>query len=347
MRGGFRVQHQEEEEESAFVSMTDMTVSFLFIVMLLLAFFASQYSENDTVSRTIYEEVVTQRDRAREEIERLLALVSEKEKRIQEQSVEIDELRALVDEKEKRVQAQSIEIDELNKKIAQLQQDIAKLEEVIAKSKKPDPLEAYLTRSAAERRRILETLRNQLKVDFPDLQVVISEESDALRFQGEGLFDRGVSTLKADRKAVVEKIAARLEQILPCYTLGPKKSWNAECNPSLSIIEALQIEGHTDSDGTPDSNLNLSTARANSTFTTMTASKPGLVDFQNFRNQPVLSVAGYGQMRPIRKNDTPEGKATNRRVDLRIIMYSPSRSDEIERIRNSLGKSDGVANGNP
>lgn len=326
MRGGFRVQHQEEEEESAFVSMTDMTVSFLFIVMLLLAFFASQYSESDTVSRTIHEEVVAERDTALEEIQKLRALVSEKEKRIEEQSVEIEKQR-----------------DE----IARLQQKIAELEEVIAKSKKPDPLEAYLTRSAAERRRILETLRNQLKVDFPDLQVVISEESDALRFQGEGLFDRGISTLKADRKAVVERIAARLEQILPCYTLGPKKSWNAECNPSLSIIEALQIEGHTDSDGTPDSNLNLSTARANSTFTTMTASKPRLVDFQNFRNQPVLSVAGYGQMRPIRNNDTPEGKATNRRVDLRIIMYSPSRSDEIERIRNSLGKSGGVANGNP
>lgn len=326
MRGGFRVQHQEEEEESAFVSMTDMTVSFLFIVMLLLAFFASQYSENDTVSKAIHEEVVAERDTALKEIEKLRALVSEKEKRIDEQSVQIDRQRI---------------------EIAQLQQKIAELEEIIAKSKKPDPLEAYLTRSAAERRRILETIRNQLKVDFPDLQVVISEESDALRFQGEGLFDRGVSTLKADRRAVVEKIAARLEQILPCYTLGPNKSWNAECNPSLSIIEALQIEGHTDSDGTSDSNLNLSTARANSTFTTMTASKPGLVDFQNFRNQPVLSVAGYGQMRPIRTNDTPEGKATNRRVDLRIIMYSPSRSDEIERIRNSLEKSDGVANGNP
>lgn len=148
MRGGFRVQHQEEEEESAFVSMTDMTVSFLFIVMLLLAFFASQYSENDTVSRTIYKEVMAERDTALKEIEKLRSLVSEKEKRIEEQSFEIEKQR-----------------DE----IAQLQQKIAELEEVIAKSKKPDPLEAYLTRSAAERRRILETLRNQLKVDFPDL----------------------------------------------------------------------------------------------------------------------------------------------------------------------------------
>ena len=42
MRGAFRRHQREEEEESAFVSMTDMTVSFLFVVMILLAFFASQ-----------------------------------------------------------------------------------------------------------------------------------------------------------------------------------------------------------------------------------------------------------------------------------------------------------------
>ncbi|MET3855354.1 hypothetical protein ABIE40_002443 [Rhizobium sp. OAE497] len=34
MRGGFRTRYREEEEESAFVSMTDMTVSFLFIIIL-------------------------------------------------------------------------------------------------------------------------------------------------------------------------------------------------------------------------------------------------------------------------------------------------------------------------
>ena len=37
-----RRQH-EEEGESAFVSMTDLTVSFLFIVLILLAFFATQF----------------------------------------------------------------------------------------------------------------------------------------------------------------------------------------------------------------------------------------------------------------------------------------------------------------
>ena len=37
-----RAQHQEEEGESVFVSMTDLSVSFLLIVLILLAFFAAQ-----------------------------------------------------------------------------------------------------------------------------------------------------------------------------------------------------------------------------------------------------------------------------------------------------------------
>jgi hypothetical protein len=46
-----RKRRGEEEDESVFVSMTDMTVSFLFIVILLLAFFASRYSNDDVVPR--------------------------------------------------------------------------------------------------------------------------------------------------------------------------------------------------------------------------------------------------------------------------------------------------------
>ena len=66
----------------------------------------------------------------------------------------------------------------------------------------------------------------------------------------------------------------------------------------------------------------------------------------NFRHQPVLSVAGYGQMRPVKDNSTKEGRDTNRRVDLRIIMYTPSQSAEIDRIRQALSQnsSGGIAN---
>lgn len=291
MRGTFRRHQREEEEESAFVSMTDMTVSFLFVVMILLAFFASRFNPKESVSKGLYDHVVRERD------DLTAALAAS------------------------------------NTKVASLEAEIKRL---LTKLQEKNPLEEYLTKTANERRQILQRLRDQLKVDFPDLQVVISEENDALRFQGDGLFQSSQSILRPERRAIVESIADRLEAILPCYTVGSKSRWSNGCNNGGAIIEAVQIEGHTDSTGDDISNLRLSTERANSTFVAMTAREPGLVAHLNFRGQPVLSVAGYGKMRPVTGNDTHEGRATNRRIDLRIIMYTPSRSEEIDNIRKAL-----------
>lgn len=317
MRASSRRTHQEEEEESAFVSMTDMTVSFLFIVILLLAFFASQYSEKDKVPRS---ELVAERE-FRQAAERT---AEDLRQQIEQKDARIREL-------EETVEAQTQEIAELKAELERLRKNL----EV------KNPLEAYLADAALERRRILERLREQVKIDFPDLKVEVSEQSDALRFQGDGLFDTNSSELRADRRPIVTSVARRLGELLPCYTLGPSTRWNSTCNPGGVVIEALQIEGHTDSTGNSNSNLTLSTNRANSTFAVMTDSVPGLMDFQNLRGQPVLSVAGYGQMRPVADNASKAGRDTNRRVDLRIIMYTPSRSEEIGRIRKSLEEGSG------
>ncbi len=71
---------------------------------------------------------------------------------------------------------------------------------------------------------------------------------------------------------------------------------------------ALVIEGHTDSMGVADSNQVLSERRAN-------AVRDYLVT--NFKVAPArLTAVGYGSSRPIAANDTPEGRAHNRRVEL-------------------------------
>lgn len=283
MRGSFRKSYSDEEDDSAFVSMTDMTVSFLFIVIILLAFFASQFNDEDKVPRSQLNEMREQRDEAR------------------------------------------TKLSAANKEIQRL-----------LKLQKRDPLEAYIARAAAARLKILMDLRARLLVDFPNLMIEISAESDALRFQGEGLFETGRSDLKPEPRQIVETIAERLDAILPCYTLGPASSWSRGCNAGHAIIEAVQIEGHTDSQGKKLSNLTLSTSRANATFAAMIERAPKLDEHLNYRNQPVMSVAGYGQMRPVATNDTVEGRSTNRRIDLRIIMYSPALSNEIELIRRRL-----------
>lgn len=309
MRGATRRHHREEEEESAFVSMTDMTVSFLFIIMILLAFFASQFNPEETVLTTDYDEAL-----------------------------------AKIELQANFIQQKDLQIAALSDRVEQLLKRILELEQRLAEAEKIDPLETYIGQTASERRSILERLRDQLIEEFPDLNVVISAENDALRFQGDGLFASGSSALRDQQTVqVVQRIAARLNEILPCYTLGQRSSWSNDCNPNGVVIEAVQIEGHTDSTGADISNLRLSTERANTTYAEMVGSQPDLVRHLNYREQPVLSVAGYGKMRPIADNETTEGRSTNRRIDLRIIMFTPGSSEEIERIRQNLQEGVGLS----
>lgn len=318
MRGGWRKTHQEEEEESAFVSMTDMTVSFLIIVMILLAFFATQVSSDDTVPR--------------ERFDRVQMLLQETQDELDEAQQEIERLQQELREAQRREDDLLKQIADKDREIAHLKRQIERLEAAIRRLQLRDPLEAYLTRSAEARLEILENIRQRLTVEFPDLAVEISDENDALRFRGEGLFATGQSDLDARPLEIVRTIAERLDEILPCYTFGPSTAWEENCNPAGAVVEAVQIEGHTDSTGIEVNNLRLSTDRANATFIAMRTHTPDLIAHRNTRGQPVLSVAGYGQMRPIASNETLDGRAQNRRIDLRIIMHTPSQREEIERI---------------
>ena len=55
MRRLERSRGRAEEEESVFVTMTDMTISFLLIIMILLAFFATLLNDDETVAVSVYE----------------------------------------------------------------------------------------------------------------------------------------------------------------------------------------------------------------------------------------------------------------------------------------------------
>ena len=68
----------------------------------------------------------------------------------------------------------------------------------------------------------------------------------------------------------------------------------------------LRIEGHTDSSGDPAKNLELSRRRAASV-------KSALVDLGVGADR--LTNEGFGDTKPAAKNDTPQGRAENRRVE--------------------------------
>jgi outer membrane protein OmpA-like peptidoglycan-associated protein len=70
------------------------------------------------------------------------------------------------------------------------------------------------------------------------------------------------------------------------------------------------IEGHTDSDGEEESNMDLSQRRANS-VTKLLADKFGIKSER-------LTSLGFGEIYPVADNSTTEGKAKNRRVSIFI-----------------------------
>ena len=119
----------------------------------------------------------------------------------------------------------------------------------------------------------------------PDFSQVISSSG---RYVTHGiLFDTDSDRLKSESAAVIKSIARGLET-----------------NPNLR----LRIEGHTDSSGAADHNLDLSSRRAE-------AVKAVLVS-QFKVDAARLTTAGLGATKPIDSNDTPQGRAQNRRVEL-------------------------------
>ena len=72
----------------------------------------------------------------------------------------------------------------------------------------------------------------------------------------------------------------------------------------------VDVTGHTDSTGTPQHNQRLSEARAGSVAEYLIAQGNNPNRFQ---------AIGMGQNDPIATNATPEGRAQNRRVEIKIV----------------------------
>ncbi|MBT8072380.1 MAG: OmpA family protein, partial [Xanthomonadales bacterium] len=70
----------------------------------------------------------------------------------------------------------------------------------------------------------------------------------------------------------------------------------------------VEVAGHTDSQGSAEYNLGLSERRAQAVADYLIA---------NGANAGNITVKGYGESNPVADNGTKEGRAANRRVELR------------------------------
>jgi chemotaxis protein MotB len=152
-----------------------------------------------------------------------------------------------------------------------------------------------LARAMLELLPSMELLKKELRPEIESGKVELHMEARglAISFKQAAFFDSGSSDVKAAAIATIGKVGAAL----------------------IGIPNAVRLEGHTDSIPIHTdkfaSNWDLSAARAIAVLDILTSR------FQVPRSR--LAIGGYAEVAPVASNDTEEGRARNRRVDVVIL----------------------------
>jgi len=213
----------------------------------------------------------------------------------------INKNRQLLAELEAKQKALVAEQDRLNKLKKDLEASSTRLAE----------LEKMMADKEAAMKKLKETLSKSLKA-FEGKGLTVTERDGKVYVSMENklLFESGSWTVGAEGKKAVDLVGK---------VLGD--------NPDISVL----IEGHTDNDkitgsigGGVENNWDLSTKRATAIVNILSANAK--VKKEN------LTAAGRGEYAPLMSNETAEGKAKNRRIE---IILTP-KLDEISKMLNEL-----------
>ena len=183
--------------------------------------------------------------------------------------------------------------------LAQSGEDSDAEEDAIGEMEEKELLDAAEEAQMEASQELAEKIQEALEEGEIDQEVSLNYTSQfvQLTIQGSILFDSGKVDIKADAIPVIDKVGT----ILETYSGG-----------------TIEIEGHTDnvpmtSGGKYSNNDELSSGRALSVFNYLV---------ENTNLDPVKLVhTGRGEYDPIADNSTDEGRARNRRVEIKI--YNP------------------------
>jgi OmpA-OmpF porin, OOP family len=198
-----------------------------------------------------------------------------------------DELITFIEQLREDAQQSDVDLADSRARIAELEDEIRDLDEQLGGVSQERV--ALVQRLEAEERirDQFATIENMFNRD----EARVSREGNNLVLRLVGLtFESGSAEITPEHYALLQKVAQA-----------------ATVFPRSQII----IEGHTDSYGSDDANMSLSRARADAVAAYL-ADSFGIPMFRT-------SAVGYGETQPIANNDTPQGRARNRRIDVRIV----------------------------
>jgi chemotaxis protein MotB len=203
------------------------------------------------------------------------------------------------------------QLENKEKVIAAEQARLAKLNSDLKdRSNRVSELEGLIATKEASMKKLKETLSKSLKA-FEGKGLTIEQRNGKVYVSMENklLFDSGSWAVGVEGKKAIVTLGK---------VLGD--------NPDISVL----IEGHTDNDkftgalGQIENNWDLSTKRATAIV--------NILGENNKIDKRKLTAAGRGEYAPLASNNTPEGKAKNRRIE---IILTPQ-LDEITKMLNDI-----------
>ncbi len=160
----------------------------------------------------------------------------------------------------------------------------------------------------------------ETKLSALGIQVIISDDKTVLHIPEESLaFETRQYAIPRQSEVVVEQIGRTIYETI-------------RSDKRFGRIDTIFIEGHTDSRPARGfmeglGNWGLSTARATSVWTFWTDGfdfSDNIRELRNERGEPLFSVSGYADTRPLEAvDDTAEKRRRNRRIDVRFSMKTP------------------------
>ncbi len=282
---------KEKSSENFWPAFTDMisTIALILFFLMLLA-----YIQNIITGKNL-EFAKKQIIDTQMKLEESNAEISQAEKKLRLLMDKLEDVKAEVEEGEIALKLSEQQIDEQREIIAESNRELGELR-------------TKLKGVAVLRLEVLEKVKNSVENELGRTndegeELVLISDNGNIVINESLVFDFGSSEIKPSAEALLKQLSEAFEKVLD--------------DPSIRAnIDAISIQGHTDSIGTGAANRELSAQRAYNVVNYLMSSNKDLEE----KYGRYFAASAYSEYRPIADGDSEEARAQNRRIEISIIL---------------------------
>ena len=262
------------------------------------------------VTKQQVEDAASELQKVSEDLDEVKVTLAAKEEDLAAQDKLLADQKALLDNQKSQLESQRSVLSDQEKKLAEQQALIGEQEEYLsAATEEILELRGQMETIVGVRKSVLEQIRDSVVQVMGDSSKVKIDNGNIVFNEGV-FFDVGSYAIKPGAGEMLGQLSRVFERFL------------ADEN-NLQYVDSIVISGHADSTGNAQDNRTLSSNRANAVLGYLLES--GGYGLQRYSS--CFCAAGYGDTRPVASNDTEEGRAQNRRIEISIVLKDDSIMD--------------------